>query len=220
MKFVHTAHTTFKQITVRHAHIQERTAARSSTYGYSDTLGTPGAELARPPLRVRSPRPAHIAESSQHMPHCTLGSPARSPDPTARTRAFLAIAMTHLRAQLCRASRPPTTHVASPAHHAARRGIPSSSHAPPSCTSRDRAWVRCRGRQDAPPPPLPPHTPHTVQRVLKCRASRAPRAVVSICMHLTPRASRLARRPCECKCSPLVLARTRRPCAETLVGHH
>ena len=43
----------------------------------------------------------------------------------------------------------------------------------------------------------------------------APRAVVSVCMHLTPRASRLARRPCECKCSPLVLARAH---AEALWG--
>ena len=61
-----------------------------------------GTRLARSShdrhVRVRSTRPAHIAESSQHMPHCTLGSPARSPDPTARTRAFHTIAMTHLRA--------------------------------------------------------------------------------------------------------------------------
>jgi len=162
MNIVHTAHTTFTQCATRTYKNEPSLDHRRMGIQTHSAHQARRPELARPPLRVRSPRPAHIAESSQHMPHCTLGSPARSPDPTACTRAFLAIAMTHLRAQLlasCRASRPPTTHVASPAHQAARRGIPSPSHAPPSCTSRDRAWVRCRGRQDAPPPPLPPHTP-------------------------------------------------------------
>ena len=158
MNIEHTAHATLSHSAPRAQNKNRRSIIDVWVYRHAR-----GTRLARSShdrhVRVRSTRPAHIAESSQHMPHCTLGSPARSPDPTARTRAFLAIAMTHLRAQLCRASRPPTTHVASPAHHAARRGIPSPSHAPPSCTSRDRAWVRRRGRQDAPPPPLPPHTP-------------------------------------------------------------
>ena len=101
MNIEHTAHATLSHSAPR-AQNKNDPAARLSTYGYTLDRHARGTRLARSShdrhVRVRSTRPAHIAESSQHMPHCTLGSPARSPDPTARTRAFHTIAMTHLRA--------------------------------------------------------------------------------------------------------------------------
>ena len=97
MNIEHTAHATLSHSAPRAQNKNRRSIIDVWVYRHAR-----GTRLARSShdrhVRVRSTRPAHIAESSQHMPHCTLGSPARSPDPTARTRAFHTIAMTHLRA--------------------------------------------------------------------------------------------------------------------------
>ena len=88
MNIEHTAHATLSHSAPRAQNKNRRSIIDVWVYRHAR-----GTRLARSShdrhVRVRSTRPAHIAESSQHMPHCTLGSPARSPDPTARTRAIL-----------------------------------------------------------------------------------------------------------------------------------
>ena len=99
MNIEHTAHATLSHSAPRAQNKNEPPLDYRRMGIQTRSRHAPGAELARPPRAgALGTRPAHIAESSQHMPHCTLGSPARSPDPTARTRAFHTIAMTNLRA--------------------------------------------------------------------------------------------------------------------------